>query len=124
MINEFKAFIMRGNVLDLAVAVVLGAAFTAIVTALVDNLITPLIGLIMGGVDFSTIGFSIGEARFGIGNMINAVINFLIVAFVVFMLVKAVNRLMPKKEAAPEAPKGPTAEELLMEIRDSLKARA
>jgi large conductance mechanosensitive channel len=123
MINEFKAFIMRGNVLDLAVAVVLGAAFTAIVTALVDNLITPLIGLIMGGVDFSTIGFSIGDARFGIGNMINAVINFLIVAFVVFMLVKAVNRLMPKKEAAPEAPKGPTAEQLLTEIRDSLKAR-
>jgi large conductance mechanosensitive channel len=123
MINEFKAFIMRGNVLDLAVAVVLGAAFTAIVTALVDNLITPLIGLIMGGVDFSTIGFSIGDARFGIGNMINAVINFLIVAFVVFILVKAVNRLMPKKEAAPEAPKGPTAEQLLTEIRDSLKAR-
>jgi large conductance mechanosensitive channel len=123
MINEFKAFIMRGNVLDLAVAVVLGAAFTAIVTALVDNLITPLIGLIMGGVDFSTIGFSIGDARFGIGNMINAVINFLIVAFVVFILVKAVNRLMPKKEAAPEAPKGPTAEQLLAEIRDSLKAR-
>jgi large conductance mechanosensitive channel len=124
MINEFKAFIMRGNVLDLAVAVVLGAAFTAIVTALVDNLITPLIGLIMGGVDFSMIGFSIGDARFGIGNMINAVINFLIVAFVVFMLVKAVNRMMPKKEAPPEAPKGPTAEELLMEIRDSLKTLA
>ena len=123
MLNEFKAFIMRGNVLDLAVAVVLGAAFTAIVTALVDNLITPLIGLILGGVDFSSIGFSIGEAHFGIGNMINAVINFLIVAFVVFMLVKAVNRMMPKKEAAPEAPKGPTAEELLTEIRDSLKAR-
>jgi large conductance mechanosensitive channel len=123
MINEFKAFIMRGNVLDLAVAVVIGAAFTAIVTALVDNLITPLIGLIMGGVDFSSIGFSIGDARFGIGNMINAVINFLIVAFVVFVLVKAVNRVVPKKEAAPEAPKGPTAEELLAEIRDTLKAR-
>jgi large conductance mechanosensitive channel len=124
MLNEFKAFIMRGNVLDLAVAVVIGAAFTAIVTALVDNLITPLIGLLMGGVDFSGIGFSIGEATFGVGNFINAVINFLIVAFVVFVLVKAVNRMMPKKEAAPEAPKGPTAEELLAEIRDALKARA
>jgi large conductance mechanosensitive channel len=123
MINEFKAFIMRGNVLDLAVAVVLGAAFTAIVTALVDNLITPLVGMVMGGVDLSGFGFSIGDARFGIGNMLNAVINFVIVAFVVFMLVKAVNKLMPKKEAAPEAPKGPTAEELLAEIRDSLKAR-
>jgi large conductance mechanosensitive channel len=123
MLNEFKAFIMRGNVLDLAVAVVIGAAFTAIVTALVDNLITPLIGILMGGVDFSSIGFSIGDARFGVGNMINAVINFLIVAFVVFVLVKAVNRVMPKKEAAPEAPKGPSAEELLAEIRDELKRR-
>jgi large conductance mechanosensitive channel len=123
MINEFKAFIMRGNVLDLAVAVVLGAAFTAIVTALVDNLITPLVGLVMGGIDLSGLGFSVGAAFFGIGNMLNAVINFVIVAFVVFMLVKAVNKMMPKKEAAPEAPKGPTAEELLAEIRDSLKAR-
>jgi large conductance mechanosensitive channel len=123
MLNEFKAFILRGNVLDLAVAVVIGAAFTAIVTALVDNLITPLIGLIMGGIDFSAIGFSIGDARFGIGNMINAVINFLIVAAVVFLMVKAMNRVMPKKEPEPEAPKGPTAEELLAEIRDALKAR-
>jgi large conductance mechanosensitive channel len=123
MLNEFKAFIMRGNVLDLAVAVVIGAAFTGIVTALVDNLITPLIGLIAGGVDFSSIGFSVGDATFGIGNFINAVINFLIVAFVVFILVKAVNRVMPKKEEAPAAPKGPTAEELLAEIRDALKAR-
>jgi large conductance mechanosensitive channel len=123
MINEFKAFIMRGNVLDLAVAVVIGAAFTGIVTALVDNLITPLIGILAGGVDFSTIGFLVGEATFGVGNFINAVINFLIVAFVVFLLVKAVNKVMPKKEAAPEAPKGPTAEELLAEIRDALKAR-
>lgn len=123
MINEFKAFIMRGNVLDLAVAVVIGAAFTAIVTSLVDNLINPLVGLLMGGVDLSGVGFSIGEAFFGIGNMINAVINFVIVAFVVFMLVKAVNRMMPKKVEAPAAPKGPTAEELLAEIRDALKAR-
>jgi large conductance mechanosensitive channel len=123
MINEFKAFIMRGNVLDLAVAVVLGAAFTAIVTALVDNLITPLVGLLMGGVDLSGFGFSVGDAFFGIGNMLNAVINFVIVAFVVFMLVKAVNKLMPKKEEAPAAPAGPTAEQLLTEIRDSLKAR-
>ena len=97
MLNEFKAFIMRGNVLDLAVAVVIGAAFTGIVTALVDNLITPLIGLLAGGVDFSSIGFAVGDATFGIGNFVNAVINFLIVAFVVFMLVKAVNRVMPKK---------------------------
>ncbi len=123
MINEFKAFIMRGNVLDLAVAVVIGAAFTAIVSSLVDNLITPLIGLIMGGLDFSAIGFSVGDARFGIGNFIQAVIYFVIVAFVVFMLVKAVNRIMPKKVEAPAAPPGPTPEQLLAEIRDLLKAR-
>lgn len=123
MINEFKAFIMRGNVLDLAVAVVLGVAFIAIVTALVDNFITPLVGLLMGGVDLSTFGFSVGEAFFGIGNMLNAVINFVIVAFVVFMLVKAVNKLMPKKVEAPAAPAGPTEIELLAEIRDSLRAR-
>lgn len=123
MINEFKAFIMRGNVLDLAVAVVIGAAFTAIVSSLVDNLITPLIGLIMGGLDFSAIGFSVGEARFGIGNFIQAVIYFVIVAFVVFMIVKAVNRMLPKKVEAPVTPPGPTAEQLLAEIRDALKAR-
>jgi large conductance mechanosensitive channel len=123
MINEFKAFIMRGNVLDLAVAVVIGAAFTAIVTSLVDNLITPLIGLLMGGVDFSGIGFAVGDATFGVGNFINAVINFLIVAFVVFILVKAVNSMLPKKVEAPVAPPGPTAEQLLAEIRDELKKR-
>lgn len=123
MINEFKAFIMRGNVLDLAVAVVIGAAFTAIVSSLVDNLITPLIGLVMGGLDFSSIGFSVGDARFGIGNFIQAVIYFLIVAFVVFMLVKAVNRIMPKKVEEPVTPPSPTQEQLLAEIRDLLKAR-
>jgi large conductance mechanosensitive channel len=123
MLNEFKAFIARGNVLDLAVGVVIGAAFTAIVTSLVDDLINPLIGLIGGGVDFSGLSFGMGDAQFMYGNFINAIIKFLIVAWVVFLLVKAVNRMMPKKEEAPAAPKGPTAEELLAEIRDSLKAR-
>jgi len=128
MLNEFKAFIMRGNVMDMAVGIIIGAAFTAIVTSLVDDLVNPLIGLIIGGVDFSNISFGLGEAQFMIGNFINAVIKFVIIAWVVFLLVKGVNRVASvgkKKEEAPveEAPKGPTSEELLAEIRDALKAR-
>ncbi len=123
MLNEFKAFIMRGNVLDLAVGIIIGAAFTAIVTSIVDDLVNPLIGIIIGGVDFSSVGFSIGDARFNVGNFINAVIKFVIIAWVVFMIVRAVNHLMPKKVEAPAAPKGPSAEELLAEIRDALKAK-
>lgn len=126
MLNEFKTFIARGNVLDLAVGIIIGAAFTAIVTSLVDDLVNPLLGIIIGGIDFSSVGFSVGEARFNIGNFINAVIKFLIVAWVVFLIVKAVNTMtsgLKKKEEAPAAPKGPTTEELLAEIRDLLKAR-
>ncbi len=123
MLNEFKAFIARGNVLDLAVGVVIGAAFTAIVTSLVDDIINPLIGLIVGGVDFSGLSFGIGEAQFMYGNFITAIIKFLIVAWVVFLIVKAVNRLMPKKEEAPAAPAGPSDNELLKEILATLKAK-
>jgi large conductance mechanosensitive channel len=127
MLQEFKAFIARGNALDMAVGIIIGAAFTAIVTSLVDDLVNPLIGLFVGGVDFSAISFGLGEAQFMIGNFVNAVIKFLIVAFVVFMLVRTVNRLasLGKKpaEPAPEAPKGPSTEELLIEIRDALRAR-
>ena len=118
-IDEFKEFIMRGNVLDLAVGVVIGSAFTAIVTAIVENLLTPIIGLIVGNTNFSKLVI----AGFGVGNVINAIITFLITAFVVFWIVKVVNRIMPKKEEepAPEEPAGPTTEELLAEIRDLLK---
>lgn len=131
MLNEFKTFIAKGNVMDMAVGIILGAAFTAIVTSMVDDLINPIISLFVGGIDFSGLKVALGEgpdaAAFNYGNFINAVIKFLIVAWVVFMLVKGVNRLKDaasKKEApAPAAPKGPTAEELLAEIRDSLKAR-
>jgi large conductance mechanosensitive channel len=123
MLNEFKMFIARGNVLDLAVGVVIGAAFTAIVGSLVEDLINPIIGIIVGGIDFSAVGFSIGEARFNVGNFINAVIKFVIIAWVVFMIVKAVNRLMPKKVEEPAAPAGPTEAELLAEILATLKAR-
>jgi large conductance mechanosensitive channel len=119
MLNEFKTFIARGNVLDLAVGVVIGAAFTAIVTSLVESLINPLIGMIVGGIDFSAWGFSVGDARFAVGNFINAVIKFLIVAWVVFLIVKAVNRVMPKKEEAP--PAGPSDNDLLKEILETLK---
>ncbi|MBL9047198.1 MAG: large conductance mechanosensitive channel protein MscL [Tabrizicola sp.] len=122
MLSEFKAFIARGNVLDLAVGVVIGTAFTAIVSGLVDNLINPLIGMIIGGIDFSSIGFSIGDAYFGIGNFINAVIKFLIIAWVVFLIVKAVNKMMPKKEE-PAAPAGPSDNDLLKEILAALKAK-
>ena len=124
MIKEFKDFIARGNVMDMAVGIIMGAAFTAIVTSLVDDLVNPLIGLFVGGVDFSSVSFGLGDAQFMLGNFINAVIKFIIVAWVVFMLVKGVNRMTKKKEEpAPEAPKGPTQEELLTEIRDALKAR-
>ena len=127
MIKEFKDFIAKGNVMDLAVGIIIGAAFTAIVTSLVEDLINPLIGLFVGGLDFSGLSFGVGDAQFMYGNFITAAINFLIIAWVVFLLVKAVNRLKDgvakKEEAAPEAPKGPTAEELLAEIRDALKAR-
>ncbi len=117
-ISEFKTFIMRGNVLDMAVGVVIGGAFTAIVTSIVENLLTPIIALILGKADFSTL--MVGP--FGIGAVINAIITFLITAFVVFWIVKAVNRLSKKKEEeAPPAPAGPTTEELLAEIRDLLK---
>lgn len=143
MLNEFKAFIAKGNVVDLAVGIIIGAAFTAIVNSLVADLINPIIGLLTGGVDFSNLFINLGAGDFtslaaakdagapvfAYGSFITAVINFLIIAWVVFLLVKAVNKLkdgIARKEAieaAAAAPKGPTAEELLAEIRDTLKAR-
>ncbi|MCC5985819.1 MAG: large-conductance mechanosensitive channel protein MscL [Rhodobacteraceae bacterium] len=132
MLMEFREFIARGNVMDLAVGIIIGATFTAIVSSLVEDLVNPLLGLIIGGVDFSGLSFGLGDAQFMYGNFINAVIKFLITAWVVFLLVKAVNRMRrigrkpepePRPEPEPEAPRGPTTEELLAEIRDVLKAR-
>ena len=127
MLQEFKDFIAKGNVMDMAVGIIMGAAFTAIVTSLVDDLVNPLIGLFVGGVDFSGMSAGLGDAQFMYGNFINAVIKFLIIAWVVFLLVKGVNKMRAmaegEKEPEPEAPKGPTQEELLIEIRDALKAR-
>ena len=129
MIREFRDFIARGNVIDLAVGIIIGAAFTAIVTSIVEDLVNPLIGLIAGGIDFNSVSFGVGDAQFKVGNFINAVIKFLIIAWVVFLIVKAVNKMkdvaMKVEVVDPglDAPKAPTAEELLAEIRDALKAR-
>lgn len=126
MLNEFKTFIMRGNVMDLAVGIIMGAAFTAIVTSMVDDLVNPLLGLMIGGIDFSSLSFGLGEAQFMVGNFINAVIKFVVIAWVVFLLVKLLNTMKDmaiRKEEVAAAPTGPTQEQLLIEIRDLLKTR-
>lgn len=124
MLNEFKDFIAKGNVMDLAVGIIIGAAFTAIVNSLVGDLIQPLIGLFVGGLDFSALSFGLGDAQFMYGSFITALINFLIIAFVVFMLVKLVNRVKSIAEKpddiAPEVKTGPSELDILIEIRDAL----
>ena len=120
IVEEFKQFIMRGNVLDMAVGVVVGSAFTAIVTALVECIINPIIGTIMGGIHFD--GVVVG--MFPIGQLITAIINFLCVAVVVFSMVKFVGHFAHKKEEEPEPAPEPSKEELLLtEIRDLLKKK-
>jgi len=143
MLNEFKDFIAKGNVMDMAVGIIIGAAFTAIVTSMVGDLINPIIGLFTGGVDFTNnyavlagevpAGASLEVARetgasvFAYGSFIMAVINFLIIAFVVFMLVKYVNKVKSLAEkpddVAPEVATGPSEKDILIEIRDALKTR-
>ena len=121
---EFKEFISRGNVVDLAVGMIIGSAFTAIVKSLVENIVTPLIGVLLGGLDFSGLNFTIGDAAIEIGLFINAVITFLLTAFVLFCVVKAMNRFKRKKEEEPkEEEPAPTPEDILLlqEIRDLLK---
>ena len=144
MINEFKDFIAKGNVMDLAVGIIIGAAFTAIVTSLVGDLINPVIGLVLGGVDFTSMyvvlsgdvpagagleaARATGAAIFAYGAFITACINFLIIAFVVFMLVKMVNSVKSAAERpddiAPEVKTGPSELDVLLEIRDNLKRGA
>jgi len=137
VLKEFKEFAMRGNVIDLAVGVIIGAAFGKIVSSLVNDIIMPPIGLILGSVDFSNLFLSLhgsyntvkeaeaaGAPILKYGIFINNVIDFLIVAFVIFVMVRAINQLKKKQEAAPPPPPAPTAtEKLLTEIRDTLKAR-
>lgn len=118
MVKEFRDFIFRGNVVDLAVAVVIGAAFGAIVTSLVADIITPLLGL-LGIPDFSTWTIQVGDAEMRIGVFLNTLISFIVIAAVIFFgVIKPMNRLMPRKE---EAPAGPTEVDLLAEIRDELR---
>lgn len=124
-LQEFKAFAMRGNVVDLAVGVIIGGAFSSITTSLINDIIMPLLGILTGSISFADLSVSIGSAVITYGNFIQAVLNFLVMAFVVFCMVKALNRLHKKPEeapAAPPAPPEPSAEEkLLTEIRDLLK---
>ncbi len=120
IIAEFKEFISKGNVLDMAVGLIIGSAFTAIVTSLVNDIFTPLIGIIIGGIGFADMTITVGSAHLAIGLFIQAVLNFLLTAICVFMVVKVVNRFRRKKPAAP--PAGPSKEEVLLtEIRDLLK---
>jgi len=132
LIAEFKEFISRGSVLDLAVGVVIGGAFTAIITSLVNDILMPIIGILFGGVDFSYLKYvitpangDIPEAAITYGNFIQSIVNFLLVAFMIFLVVKAVNRARRKKEEAPapEPEPAPDPEDivLLREIRDLLK---
>ena len=124
MFKEFKEFISKGNVLDLAVGVIVGGACGKIVTSLVDDIIMPIIGLIIGGIDFSGLSLKIGDATVKYGMFIQNIVNFLIIAFSIFLVVKAVNkmrRIKPEKEEAPAEPQKTNEEILLTEIRDLLK---
>jgi large conductance mechanosensitive channel len=134
LISEFRAFIMRGSVVDLAVGIIIGAAFTGVVNSLVKDVINPLLGLVVGGIDFSNVFVPLngqhyptladaqhaGAATLNFGLFINAIINFIIIGFAIFWVVKALTRLHVREDAQA----GPKAEELLTEIRDILKAEA
>ncbi len=125
IVDEFKAFAMKGNVLDLAVAVVIGAAFGKIVSSLVADIIMPIIGLLLGGIDFSGLSYTLGDAVVTYGVFIQSIIDFVIVAFAIFMMVKGLTKAQEKvvkKEEVEEAPKGPSEEVLLLrEIRDAMR---
>lgn len=123
MLKEFRDFINRGNVIDLAVAVIIGGAFGAIVASLVNDVLMPLVGVVLGGLDFASLSIQVGEATILYGNFIQAIVNFLIIAFVIFMIVRSYNKLQaPEAEEAPPSLPEPSPEErLLAEIRDLLK---
>jgi len=119
MLREFRQFVLRGNILDLAVAVVIGGAFIAIVNSLINDIVMPLIGLILGGIDFTSLSVTAGSAVIAYGNFLQAIVNFLMIGLVLFLVVRAVNRLHTKQEVAPPEP--PAQERLLTEIRDLLR---
>ena len=134
-IKEFKEFAMKGNVMDMAVGVIIGGAFGKSVTSLVNDVLMPLVSLGTGGIDFTDLFINLGEgnyttlaaakeagaAVFAYGQFIQNIIDFIIIAFCIFLMIKGMNKLKKKEEPAPEAPAGPTQEELLTEIRDLLK---
>lgn len=121
-IREFKAFAMRGNVIDLAVAVVIGAAFGKIVSSLVENIITPLIGILLGGINFSALAVNVGNASIAYGAFIQAIVDFIIVALVIFMAIKGMSSMKKKEEPEEKKPAEPSEEvKLLREIRDAVK---
>jgi large conductance mechanosensitive channel len=131
MMSEFRDFAMRGNVVDMAVGIVIGAAFGKIVSSFVSDVLMPPIGILLGGMDFTELAFTLKEASgevaavtLNYGVFVQTVVDFVIIAFAIFMVIKAMNRMKKKEEAAPPAPPEPSAEEkLLAEIRDLLKQR-
>ncbi len=132
MLKEFKAFILKGNVLDLAVAVIIGAAFKVVISSLVADILMPPIGILLGGVDFKDLSYTLKEATetaeavtLNYGMFIQSIVDFLIIGFVIFMVIKTYQKLERKKEEAPAAPPAPSNEEVLLgEIRDLLKDRS
>ena len=137
-IKEFKEFAMKGNVMDMAVGVIIGGALGKIVTSLVNDVLMPVISVATGGIDFINLFVNLsddakyktlaeaqeaGASVFAYGQFIQNIIDFIIIAFCIFLMIKAMNKLKKKEEPAPEAPKGPTQEELLAEIRDLLKTK-
>ena len=134
-IKEFKEFAVKGNVMDMAVGVIIGGAFGKIVTSLVNDVLMPIIGKLTGGISFTDLFVNLGDgeystlaaakeagaAVFAYGQFIQNIIDFIIIAFCIFLMIKGMNKLKKKEEPAPEAPAGPTQEELLAEIRDLLK---
>ena len=125
MLKEFKEFAMKGNIVDLAVAVVIGAAFGKIVTALTDSIIMPLVSLVLGKGGVKDISFSIGSTLFPVGTFLQAVVDFVLIAWVLFLVIKGINVVSKKKEVAEEAPAPPSStDQLLIEIRDSLQNKS
>jgi large conductance mechanosensitive channel len=129
MMSEFRSFAMRGNVMDMAVGIIIGGAFGKIISSFVNDVLMPPIGVMLGGVEFSSLSTTLVEASGDVaavtlnyGSFIQAVVDFLIIAFVIFMMIRAMNSMKKKEEAAPAAPPKPSAEEtLLTEIRDLMK---
>ncbi len=120
-LKEFKAFAMKGNVVDLAVAVVVGGAFGKIVSSLVDNIVTPFIGILLGGIDLTSFAFTVGAATITYGKFIQSIVDFVIIAFVIFLAIKALNAFQKKEEAKPVVTQPSEEVLLLREIRDTLR---